>query len=135
MMRPATTLVATIKKTAAMPPMPVGMGSSNGATAPPRWPWFSEAAARLVPFALMSSFHEMPEWVDINRTGHHPIISAIAAGDAEEVRGLMAAHISATGDLLLKRIDSLELWTESDIGDSVVSALTPWVGWRLATPH
>lgn len=97
--------------------------------------WFSEAASRLVPFALMASFHEMSEWVDINRTEHGPIINAIAAGDQAEARRLMAAHISATGDLLLKRIDSLELLIDSDDEEAVPSAITPESGWHLTMPY
>ena len=91
--------------------------------------WFSDAASRLVPFHLSSSFHEVPEWVHINRTAHGPIIDAIAAGNQEEARRLMAAHIRATGDLLLNRIDALGLWAEPDTYEDATGPAAPW-GWE-----
>jgi DNA-binding GntR family transcriptional regulator len=80
----------------------------------PKLAWFTDAARRLVPFQFPASFHVVPGWAEVNRTEHGAIIDAIAAGDEEQARTLMSAHFRKTGGLLMKWLDSFELWADPD---------------------
>ena len=45
--------------------------------------------------ALVLRLHGRPDWEDCNMHEHHELIAALAAGDVERCRSLMAAHLRA----------------------------------------
>lgn len=75
--------------------------------ASPRLTWFVNAAARFVPRRFWGM---IPGWYEHNRTGHAPIIDALAARDAEAARSAMVDHIAAARVLLLAHLDAIGYW-------------------------
>jgi DNA-binding GntR family transcriptional regulator len=73
----------------------------------PRLIWFIRAAGRFVPRRFWAT---IPGWLELNRTGHAPIVKALAHGDAEEARRLMSEHIHHAGELLLAHLDASGFW-------------------------
>ena len=59
------------------------------------------------------SVQGVPEWGELNRTEHAPIIDAIAAGDGADAGYLMWAHLQSISEALLDALDELGLWGES----------------------
>jgi DNA-binding GntR family transcriptional regulator len=76
--------------------------------ASPRLTWFVLAASRFVPRQFWAT---IPGWLEHNRAGHKPVISAVADGDAERARDAMAHHIATAGDLLIRHLDSTGFWS------------------------
>lgn len=73
----------------------------------PRLVWFVQAASRFVPRRFWAL---IPGWLEHNRDGHGPVIDAVAAGDDERARELMAEHIRRAGELLVAHLDSIGFW-------------------------
>lgn len=73
----------------------------------PRLVWFVQTASRFVPRRFWAL---IPGWLEHNHEGHGPIIDALAAGDRERARELMAAHIRRAGELLVAHLDSIAFW-------------------------
>ena len=79
----------------------------------PKLEWFVEAARRLAPFQIPSTFYQVPNWFEENRTAHGPIIEAIARGDSDFARREMFAHLERTGEMLLNWLDSMSFWSDA----------------------
>lgn len=75
----------------------------------PRLTWFIRAAGRFVPRRFWAT---IPGWLELNRSGHAPIIEALATGDAKRARRLMSDHIQRAGDLLVAHLDTSAFWRD-----------------------
>lgn len=84
----------------------------------PKLVWFTQVARRSVPLQFDQTFAIVPGWGDLNRHGHTAIVDAIAAGDPDESRRLMAEHFFTTGELLVQHIDALGLWSDDEDADA-----------------
>lgn len=80
----------------------------------PRLLWFVDAARRLAPFRIAESFERVPGWLEVNRTQHAPVITAIEVHDEEAARVAMRDHIDTTGRLLVDWLSQLESWPDED---------------------
>lgn len=69
--------------------------------------WFVRSASRFVPRRFWGM---IPGWLEHNRSGHAPVIDALAAHDAEAARATMSAHIAFAGTLLLHHLESIAFW-------------------------
>jgi DNA-binding GntR family transcriptional regulator len=70
--------------------------------------WFVRSASRFVPRRFWGM---IPGWLEHNRSGHAPVIEALAAQDPERARAAMSGHIAFAGELLLKHLDSIQYWS------------------------
>jgi DNA-binding GntR family transcriptional regulator len=77
----------------------------------PRLVWFVRAASRFVPRRFWAT---IPGWLDLNRSGHGPVIDALESGDRDRARELMATHIRTAGELLVAHLESIGSSDESE---------------------
>jgi DNA-binding GntR family transcriptional regulator len=73
----------------------------------PRLVTVLDASIRYVPRRFWAT---IPGWLDHNRGGHAAVIAAIAAGDSERARQLMAGHINGAETLLFAHLDGIGFW-------------------------
>ncbi|MDX6468187.1 MAG: hypothetical protein QOI27_3227 [Gaiellaceae bacterium] len=72
-----------------------------------RLTWFVRSASRFVPRRLWGM---IPGCIELNRTGHAPVIDALEAHDPSAARLAMSSHIEFAGQLLLRHLDSIGFW-------------------------
>jgi len=70
--------------------------------------WFVRSASRFVPRRFWGM---IPGWLEHNRSGHAPVIAALAEHDAEGARKAMSSHIAFAGELLLDHLDAISYWS------------------------
>jgi DNA-binding GntR family transcriptional regulator len=75
----------------------------------PRLTWFVNASSRFVPRRFWGM---IPGWLEHNRSGHAPVIEALAARDPEGSRAAMVGHIESARMLLLAHLDSIDFWSD-----------------------
>jgi DNA-binding GntR family transcriptional regulator len=73
--------------------------------------WFVDAASRFVPRRFWGA---IPGWHEHNRSGHAPIIDALAAHDPERSRAAMSGHLTAAGQLLVAHLDAIGFWEQHE---------------------
>jgi DNA-binding GntR family transcriptional regulator len=73
----------------------------------PRLVWFVTAASRFVPRRYWAT---IGGWTEMNRVEHGPIIDAIAAGDSDTARDLMARHVTHASELLISHLNAIHFW-------------------------
>lgn len=74
--------------------------------------WFVRSASRFVPRRFWGM---IPGWPEHNRSGHAPVIAALAEHDSAGARAAMSSHIAYAGDLLLRHLDTISYWSAEQL--------------------
>jgi DNA-binding GntR family transcriptional regulator len=70
--------------------------------------WLLRAATRYTPGRFYAA---SPQWRAAMITDHDALLAALAAGDAEAVRPVMARHFTDGAERLVKHLDGLGIWS------------------------